>query len=258
MKITWSTTSQQGERDSNEDVTGAHLNNNAGCFLVCDGVAGNAGGDVAAQLVRDTLLNELTDRHPLTALETRLVIEKADQLLRTQQQTSPALARMSTTLAALFIDRERLLAWWAHAGDSRLYHFRRGYIHEVTRDHSLVQQLRDAGMEHTGINSNLLLNALGAQPPREASYSEMMPLEDGDAFLLCTDGFWQTLTAEEMEQSLHMVNSPKEWLALMQMAINRREKRDNLSAVAVWVGAPQDITLLHSLADTARFIPPHD
>ena len=58
---------------------------------------------------------------------------------------------MSTTLAALFIDREKQRAWWAHAGDSRVYHFRRGVLHEVTRDHSLAQQLKEAGYENTGI-----------------------------------------------------------------------------------------------------------
>jgi len=55
-----------------------------------------------------------------------------------------------------------------------------------------------------------------------------------------------------------MVNSPAEWLALMQKAIDRSAKTDNLSAVAVWVGSPQETTLLFSMADSARFLPPRD
>jgi serine/threonine protein phosphatase PrpC len=86
----------------------------------------------------------------------------------------------------------------------------------------------------------------------------VIQLEDGDAFLVCTDGFWCSLSPQEMEQALRMVNSPEEWLALMQKAINRSEKKDNLSAVAVWVGSPQETTLLQSMADSARFLPPRD
>lgn len=163
---------------------------------------------------------------------------------------------MSTTLAALFIDREKQRAWWAHAGDSRVYHFRRGVLHEVTRDHSLAQQLKEAGYENTGINSNLLYNALGAEPPRLVSFSQEIALEDGDAFLVCTDGFWLNLASHEMEQALRMVNACEEWLALMEQAVSRNVKKDNLSALAVWIGEPEEATLLYSLADSARFLPP--
>ncbi len=100
-------------------------------------------------------------------------------------------SRMGTTLVSLFIDRDYELAYWAHAGDSRLYLFRRGCLYHVTTDHSLVQQMKDAGHQTEGINSNLLYFALGmGDEQRDASYSDVVQVEDGDAFLLCTDGFW--------------------------------------------------------------------
>ncbi len=68
---------------------------------------------------------------------------------------------MGTTLVSLFIDRDYKLAYWAHAGDSRLYLFRRGWLYHVTTDHSLVQQMKDAGHQTDDINSNLLYRALG-------------------------------------------------------------------------------------------------
>lgn len=258
MKITFASTSQIGARDSNQDLTGALTGEQRACFMVCDGVAGLPGGERAAQIARDTLLSQLAEDRPFSPQETRLAVEKCDRTLREAQQINPKFDRMSTTLAALFIDRQRHLAWWAHAGDSRIYHFRRGYIDRVTRDHSLAQQMKDAGYENTGINSNLLYNALGAEVAREASYSDVLELEDGDAFIVCTDGFWLSLAPQEMEQALRMVNSPDEWLALMQQAINSSAKNDNLSAVAVWVGSPQETTLLQSQADSARFLPPRD
>jgi len=256
MKIVFASRCQQGLRDENQDRTGAEINENKACFLVCDGVAGLPGGDRAAQLVRDTLLAELHEQTQLTPENTHAAIERCRAVLRQEQDRNPAYARMSTTLAALFIDRQQQRAWWAHAGDSRVYHFRHGTLFEVTRDHSLAQQLKDAGYENTGINSNLLYNALGADPARPVTFSAELALEDGDAFLVCTDGFWLNLTTKEMEQALRMVNACEEWLALMEKAVSSNVKKDNLSALSVWVGEPQDATLLYSAADSARFLPP--
>lgn len=256
MKIVFASRCQQGQRDENQDRTGAEIDDSKACFVVCDGVAGLPGGERAAQLVRDTLLSELRDQPRLTPEATHAAIERCRARLLEEQGRDPACARMSTTLAALFIDREQQRAWWAHAGDSRVYHFRHGTLYDVTRDHSLAQQLKDAGYENTGINSNLLYNALGADPARPVTFSAELALEDGDAFLVCTDGFWLNLTTNEMEQALRMVNVCEEWLALMEKAVSRNVKKDNLSALSVWIGEPQDATLLYSAADSARFLPP--
>ena len=258
MNINFASTSEIGARESNQDETGALAGKHSACFLVCDGVAGTPGGETAAKLARDALLAEMQDDRAINPAETKEWVFNADQVIRQAQRNNLNFQQMSTTLAALFIDRVQQRSWWAHAGDSRVYHFRRGFIHAVTRDHSLAQQMKEAGVDNSGINSNLLYNALGADGTLPVSYSEVLPLEDGDAFLVCTDGFWCSLTPQEMEQALRMVNSPEEWLALMQKAINRSEKKDNLSAVAVWVGSPQETTLLQSMADSARFLPPRD
>ncbi|MGJ0193383.1 PP2C family protein-serine/threonine phosphatase [Pantoea sp. RRHST58] len=258
MKIVFASRCQQGLRDENQDRTGAEITDEKACFVVCDGVAGLAGGERAAQLVRDTLLADLRDQPQLTPENTHAAIERCRAALREAQTQQPGFSRMSTTLAALFIDRLQRRAWWAHAGDSRVYHFRHGTLFDVTRDHSLAQQLKDAGYENTGINSNLLYNALGADPARPVAFSAELALEDGDAFLVCTDGFWLNLTTREMEQALRMVNACEEWLALMEKAVSRSVKKDNLSALSVWIGEPQDATLLYSAADSARFLPPRD
>lgn len=258
MNITFCSTSQIGARLSNQDATGAQLTEQHGTFIVCDGVAGTPGGDRAAIIVRDTLLSQAASRDTLSPEHTEEMIAACERAIQDAQTAEPALKKMSTTLAALFIDRPGQRAWWCHAGDTRVYHFRRGVVHGMTRDHSLVQQLRDAGYENTGINSHLLYNAMGTDSVKPQDYSDVISLEDGDVFLLCSDGFWNNLTPAEMEQALRMVNAPQEWLALMQKAIDRGEKQDNLSAVAVWCGSPQDTTLLFSLTDSARFLPPRD
>ena len=258
MQIRFHSITQMGSRDSNQDCTGAQLLASHGCFVVCDGVAGIPGGQRAATLARDTLLAQVTRQTALVPQHTPAMIAAVEQAISEAQHAEPEFSQMSTTLAALFIDRQQLRAWWCHAGDSRIYHFRRGVMHHVSQDHSLIQQFREAGYENTGINSHLLYNALGTGNHDRHHYSPVLTLEDGDAFLLCSDGFWHNLTAARMEQALRMVRSPQEWLTLMLKTLDQPEKQDNLSAIAVWCGSPQDATLLFSQADAARFLPPRD
>ncbi|WP_210509542.1 PP2C family protein-serine/threonine phosphatase [Pantoea ananatis] len=255
MNIAFASHCQQGLRDENQDRTGVILDARKACFVVCDGVAGLPGGDQAAQLVCDVLIEQLQDCEQVTPAVTHQAVEKCRSILEMAQGNNPNFSTMCTTLAGLFIDRTRQRAWWAHAGDSRVYHFRHGVLNEVTRDHSLAQKLSDAGYENTGINSNLLYNALGIEPAHPVTFADEILLEDGDAFLVCSDGFWLNLTTKEMEQALRMVNDCDEWLTLMAQAVSPDVKKDNLSALAVWIGEPQDATLLYTLADSARFLP---
>ena len=254
MNITIASTSNQGGRASNQDQTGEVVGNRAACFVVCDGIAGFPGGDIAAKLAHDTILQNFDGEKHLNAQNIRQHISSANAAIHQQQRQAHEYSKMGTTLVSLFIDRDYQLAYWAHAGDSRLYLFRRGYLHSVTTDHSLIQQMQDAGYQTSGINSNLLYFALGLNEERDATYSDVLQLEDGDVFLLCTDGFWHSFTQSELEQSLHMVNSPSEWIALMEQAWKKNNNSDNYSAIAVWIGSPQETTLLHSLADAERFL----
>lgn len=264
MNITFASMSNQGARESNQDQTGDSVGARSACFVVCDGVAGFPGGDLAARLARNTIIDQFDGTAHLDAQQIRLYVNNANRAIRQQQKSDRDYSRMGTTLVSLFIDRDYQLAYWAHAGDSRLYLFRRGYLYHVTTDHSLIQQMKDAGHQTEGINSNLLYFALGmGDEGRDASYSDVVPIEDGDAFLLCTDGFWHGVSQQQMQQALHMVNTPQEWLTLMHQALKNNDEQsddeqDNYSAMAVWVGSPQDTTLLHSLSEAAQFIPLRD
>lgn len=264
MDITTASISRQGTRASNQDQTGERVGDRSACFVVCDGIAGLPGGEVAAALARNAILNHFDGERHLDAQAIRQFVQQANGAIRQQQQATPDYHRMGTTLVGLFIDRDFKLAYWAHAGDSRLYLFRRGWLYHVTTDHSLVQQMKDAGHQTEEINSNLLYRALGMTSDGEdASYSDVVPVEDGDAFLLCTDGFWHGVGEAQMTTSLQMVNTPQEWLTLMDQYLQKHNDaagaaQDNYSAVAVWMGRPQDTTLLHSLADAAQFFPRRD
>jgi len=264
MEITTASLSCQGTRASNQDQTGETVGDRAACFVVCDGVAGLPGGDLAAELARNAILARFEGNRHLNAQAIREYVQEANHAILNEQRVMPDYHRMGTTLISLFIDRDYKLAYWAHAGDSRLYLFRRGWLYHVTTDHSLVQQMKDAGHQTDEINSNLLYRALGMDSGgAEASYSDVVPIEDGDAFLLCTDGFWHCVDEAQMKLSLQMVNTPQEWLALMNQIIQKNNNatqlsQDNYSAVAVWMGSPEEATLLYSLSDTAQFFPSQD
>lgn len=190
MDITTASLSRQGTRTSNQDQTGECVGERSACFVVCDGIAGLPGGEVAAELARNAILDRFGGDNHLNAQTIRQYVQQANGAILQQQQATPDYRRMGTTLVSLFIDRDYKLAYWAHSGDSRLYLFRRGWLYHVTTDHSLQQQIKDAGHQTDDINSNLLYRALGmASDGAEVSYNDVVPVEDGDAFLLCTGRF---------------------------------------------------------------------
>lgn len=238
-----------GERTGNQDAIGYHLDEAFGCFVISDGVGGNAGGELAARIAVDTALDSFVDRPAIDEGTLQRCVTRANEAILARQRAQAEQARMSATFVALFVDRGAGQARWAHVGDSRLYVFRRGLQLARTEDHSLSQRSREgdgANGAQALIRSNLLYRALGARAAAEATVSGAHALADGDAFLLCTDGLWQLITQQVMERSLQLAASAEEWLALLRRAAEAKggdESRDNYSALAVWVGAPQQVTL---------------
>jgi len=243
-----------GERSGNQDAIGYHLDDWFGCFVVSDGVGGNAGGEQAARTAVDTALNAFVANPSVAAEDIQQCVTRANDAILARQRAQAEQGKMSATFVSLFVDRSSGQARWAHVGDSRLYWFRRGVLMERTEDHSLSQRSRE-GMAHGEaapangaqalIQSNLLYRALGARERAEATVSGTQRLADGDAFLLCTDGLWQLISQQVMERSLQLADSAEEWLALLRRAAEAKadESRDNFSALAVWVGFPQQVTL---------------
>ncbi|STB68443.1 Serine/threonine phosphatase stp [Citrobacter freundii] len=261
MDITTASLSRSGTRTCNQDLTGESVGEHSACFVVCDGIAGLPGGELAAKLACSTILDQFDGNCHLNTQIIRQYLQRANGAILNEQQTTPDYHCMSTTLVSLFIDRDYKLACWVHVGDSRLYLFRRGWLYSVTTDHSLIQQMKDAGHRTDDINSNLLYLALGMSgADAKASYSDVVSLEDGDVFLLCTDGFWHGIGEELMTSSLQMVKTPQEWMALMNRYIqkkncNTRFSQDNYSAVAVWMGNPEESTRLISLEGAVQLSP---
>lgn len=233
-----------GTRSSNQDAIGQAQHQHLACFVVSDGTGGHRGGEVAARLVVDTLLEQFRSTPECGEPALLAYLDAAAVRVQQARGEQEALHDMSATVAALVVDCAGARAAWAHLGDTRLYHFRQGRIRAVTVDHSLAQQLVEAGLVpasqlRTHPQRSMLLAAVGAQGDVAAS-SGAAQLEDGDALFICTDGLWEWVDEEAMERALASAADTKAWLAAMcaqadACATEAGKMRDNFSGYAIGV-----------------------
>jgi serine/threonine protein phosphatase PrpC len=247
--------SEVGGRSRNEDDL-RHGVSGPFCYAVlADGAGGHRGGNVASDMVvRMTALGLQSATQATPEYLTQLVCD-THAAVNEQQQGKRSAERMHATLVALWIDTRREEALWTHVGDSRLYMLRHGRVCHVTRDDSVVQRMVDAGyltpeeaVDHP--HKNQLLGAMGTEGPVEPSTLEThMPIEDGDAFLLCSDGWWDLFSKRAIEAAFAAADSAEDWLDRMGETIRTaaRPKQDNYSAIAVWVGDPSETTRMSGL-----------
>ena len=255
-----------GGRKSNEDALGQVNARCGNCYVISDGAGGHSGGALASHLVVDAVLGEvgLAERFSVDVLERAFAL--AETRIAERREGESSLASMSATVAALLIDSSGRRAVWGHLGDSRILHFRRGTLRTVTRDHSLVQRLVDAGYvaadrvaEHP--SRNLLYGALGAEGDTgPALEREHVMLGDGDAFLLCTDGFWGRIETTRIEEQLRFSGNVDEWLEGMRCAVadGMRSGDDNYTAVGVWIGSPAEVTVSKSFRRPTKRVASRD
>ncbi len=241
--------SRQGGRNYNEDACGHWNSDTHLCCVVADGAGGHGGGDIASKLAVRHIIEQFAAA-PLSRPEevTDLLLDTNATVIR-HREDGKEQAHMHTTVVSLFIDLMQGLALWGHAGDSRLYLFRKGQMLAHTRDHSVVQSLVEAGiLQPDDMRSHPrrseLLSALGS-PPEDlhvTAASKPWHLNDGDVFLLCTDGLWEFVNEAELSASLSRAADPRAWLAALEELVLRhaaeagKHAHDNFSAVTVWCG----------------------
>jgi serine/threonine protein phosphatase PrpC len=198
MKLQSIALTHVGRRDSNQDafLASAEL----GVFAVADGMGGYAGGEIASQLAIEAL-SELVSRQRKDddatwpyALDRSLDLGEnmlcaATRLAhsRIAERRRGKLAQMGSTVAMLLAHQG--CAVIGHVGDSRVYRLRDGALEQLTRDHSVYQEMLDNGFDLPALEDfpyrNMITRALGAQPTPDLSTHA---LRDGDLFLLCSDG----------------------------------------------------------------------
>ncbi|MDB5920687.1 MAG: Serine/threonine protein phosphatase [Massilia sp.] len=248
VRLSWAHASEVGARAANQDAIGAALDGGLACFVIADGTGGHHGGEVASRIAVDAVIKAFRAAPAFGAPALLSYAAEATSNVAAARRADPQLADMSTTVAALLIDQQTARAVWVHLGDSRVYLFRAGRVHAVTTDHSLAQQLIDAGYAGAGElrlhpQRNILLAAIGAEGDFAVAPSAEFALEAGDALLVCSDGLWEWVLEDEMEQALSATTGSEEWLAALcaraDAAVGAAGKaRDNYSAYAIRVHPP--------------------
>lgn len=245
-----------GGRSYNEDSYTEFGSGAVRGFAVCDGLGGCGFGEIASKTVCRFLReefdgegSEVSDDDSTTGtgfdVEARLsdALIKAEQALKELQKNNNAPRAYKTTLAAVAVCGDT--AYIAHCGDSRVYHFADGKYAWRTRDHSLAQMFVLAGdIEENEIRTcedrSVLLHAMGSATEDflfEMNVRTLSGLKS-DAFIICSDGFWEFVTGEDMQAELSALSergklSPEEWLGALEARLSGLENNDNYTAAAL-------------------------
>ena len=233
--------SNPGGRENNEDYVGMYQNGQSWCFVLADGLGGHGKGEVASKLAVEAAIKEFALRGP--GEETlKASFDQAQRAILEGQREDYRARDMKTTLVILHVSENQL--WWGHIGDSRLYYFQKGKLRERTLDHSVPQMLVAAGqLKEKQIRNhpdrNRLLRVLGVDwDSPKYQMAESRKREERQAFLLCSDGFWELIDEKKMQHCLKKASSPKEWAELMESIVRKNgqgKNMDNYSAVTVWI-----------------------
>lgn len=232
-------------RDKNED--NIFVDGELKFFVVCDGMGGHNAGEVASALACETVRKYVVERLRLdqpddTARPTyflsvlREAVGEACREVYVTAHANPEYRGMGTTLTALLIAGSR--AYFAHVGDSRLFLFRNGKLHQLSQDHTFVEEMVQRGIIDRAQAANhpyqhVLARSLGTQ---ESVLADTLSVElvPGDHFLLCSDGVPDAVSTEELCSALSAGTAKQICEGLIQDALDA-QCSDNVSVIIVQI-----------------------
>jgi protein phosphatase/serine/threonine-protein phosphatase Stp1 len=234
--LSWHATHAGTKRKYNEDTWVDRPD--LGIWAVADGAGGHQAGEYASGLIAealDSLPSELSAAELLG--EVRVRIAATHQALRDEAERRGGNTMIASTLVALLARGDHFACLWA--GDSRAYMLRDGEMRQITKDHSLVQELVDAGTisteqaEHHP-HANIITRAVGADIEELVLDKVSGRLQQGDRFLLCSDGVCKTVPLEQLTEMLRSDTGvpPPQSLIAAALAL---DVTDNVTAVAIEV-----------------------
>jgi protein phosphatase len=239
-------TDQGRVRDHNEDSIGMEAE--LGLLVLADGMGGHKGGEVASALAMDTVLKRLKQSlvnikageidhktgYSLESMAIEQAIKEANSVIYQASKNNIQYEGMGTTIVVLLFYNNCLTV--AHVGDSRLYRMRNKVLQQMTRDHSLLQELVDRGFytkqeARKSLNKNLVTRALGVNPTVDVDLLEETVITD-DIFLLCSDGLSDMIDDKLIEDTV--LNYREDLHKAAQELINQANQhggKDNVSAM---------------------------
>jgi serine/threonine protein phosphatase PrpC/LysM repeat protein len=231
------------KRQENEDYLAAFQSPNGAVFIVCDGMGGHVGGATAARLATDALMESLREHIFGSAPEAlQKAIAQANAVVLAEAQKKPQLQGMGTTVVILLLQGHQ--AYYAHIGDSRLYHYHtQTGLRTLTKDHSHIQNLIDQGLltaaeASTHPQRHQLSKALGTQESVEATISAYpLALEAGDFLVLCSDGLTEHVSELQISNVLKGASSPQEKADILIRLAKEGGGSDNITVQVVQMAA---------------------
>jgi protein phosphatase len=239
VELAWGAATDTGQRAENQDSSVAR----PPVFAVADGMGGHAAGRQASEVVVDRLA--ATEGTALTVDGLREAIRDADERIRAVGESIADARGMGTTVAGValveaVVDGDPQPCWAVfHVGDSRVYLLTGDRLERVSTDHSVVQELLDAGMIAEGDVSShpqrhLVTRALGVGTYGDPDVT-LVPVEPGQRFLACSDGLTGELDDPEIARLLGGAADPGEAAAVLVRTAAERGASDNVTAVVVEV-----------------------
>lgn len=249
----WSLTDQGRVRKQNQDAC-SYLQFELGdgteilAAVVCDGMGGAKAGNIASEIAVETFMEELRKDFyapSVTDVQMLCAVKTANRLIYEKAQSYPDYEGMGTTLVAAVTDGSHVTV--ANVGDSRCYLIRDGGIQQLTKDHSVVEDMVDRGeIERADAwkhpRRNYITRALGAEEQVECDLF-FRDLEPGDVLLLCSDGLSGVVNPQEL---LFEVVYGGELETAAERMVNialERGAPDNVTALILTVDDPQSETL---------------
>jgi PPM family protein phosphatase len=233
-------------REHNEDAIS--FNDSLGLAVLADGMGGHRGGEVASAIAVSTIIEELKKKlktispgeidedtgYSLESLAIHDAITEANARVYSASTENTQYGGMGTTIVVVLFYDNRFTV--AHVGDSRLYRVRDGELEQLTRDHSLMQELVDRGFytpeqARKSLNKNLVTRAVGIDEHLMIDIQEDVAMLD-DIYLLCSDGVTDMIDDELILKTLKKYSDDlgKGAHELVQEA-NEHGGKDNISAI---------------------------
>jgi protein phosphatase len=223
------------QRHANEDSYYAH----SPIFVVADGMGGAQAGEVASRIAADAFDEDMGDGNPEEQLAARA--REANRRIFELAREDASRSGMGTTLTGALLSSDEVSI--VHVGDSRAYLFRDGELRRLTRDHSLVEELRRRGQltpeeaeDHP--QRSIITRALGPEPDVEIDVHTHQARR-GDVFLLCSDGLTSMIREERLGAILTESQTLEDALDRLIAEANEAGGRDNITVVAFRVGGEE-------------------
>jgi len=221
-------------RKINEDSLGVYENSQIKLYIVSDGMGGHNAGEIASKLAVDSILEFVKNSDVEEDLEKLLAdaIKDSNEKIFEVSKSNHSLNGMGTTVTTCLINNGKMAV--ANVGDSRCYVITSEGIRQITKDHSLVQELVDSGnitQEEAEVhpNKNIITRSLGTSPKVEVD-TFLLDLSTICKVVLCSDGLSNSVSSAEMLSIISSMDNESACKELVDLS-NERGGRDNITVI---------------------------